>query len=166
MAGLLNLVPRYLPRYGMAPHWAGAVRPLVLVFTFIAFLITWIFHANVDQQAGAYATGRARADDVRGGRRDAGGTAKTKHARDESHSPIIAVIFVYTTIVQHHRATGWGSASPALFILAILVISILSRVRRSFQLRATSDRRSTRLAARMGHGGCRACSRRGAGGRA
>lgn len=57
MAGLLNIVPRYLPRYGMAPEWAKSTRALAAVFTVISIGIVLIFRANVDAQGGAYATG-------------------------------------------------------------------------------------------------------------
>ncbi|HEY2152230.1 MAG TPA: hypothetical protein VGH34_15585 [Vicinamibacterales bacterium] len=57
MAGLLQLIPRFLPRFGMAPRWVGLARPLVLVLLVISVVITWIFQANVEAQSGAYATG-------------------------------------------------------------------------------------------------------------
>ncbi|MEO9226742.1 MAG: amino acid transporter, partial [Gemmatimonadaceae bacterium] len=136
MAGLLNLVPRYLPRYGMAPQWARAVRPLVIVFILIAFLITLVFQANVDAQGGAYATGvlvlitSAAAAVALSARR------KRQKGRTIAFG-IITVVFIYTTVVNVFERPD-GVRIGALFVLGIITVSLISRVRRSFQLRATS----------------------------
>ena len=57
LAGLLNLIPSYLPKFGMAPDWIASTRPLVLVLVAIAVAVTVWFQADVDAQGGAYATG-------------------------------------------------------------------------------------------------------------
>ncbi|MFD6565628.1 amino acid transporter [Micromonospora profundi] len=133
MAGLLNLVPRYLPRYGMAPAWARAVRPLVLVFTGVAFLITIIFDASVDAQGGAYATGVLVLI-------TSASTAVTLAARRRGQRGrmiafgIIAVVFVYTTAANVVQRPD-GVKIAACFISAMILVSALSRVLRAFELR-------------------------------
>ena len=136
MAGLLNLVPRYLPRYGMAPTWARAVRPLVLVFTAIAFLITIVFQANVDAQGGAYATGVL----VLITSASVAVTLSALHKKQPKRTigfAIVSLVFLYTTIANVIERPD-GIRIAALFIIGILVISVVSRVQRSLQLRATS----------------------------
>jgi hypothetical protein len=141
MAGLLNLVPRYLPRYGMAPAWAKAVRPLVLVFTLIGFLITWLFKADVDAQGGAYATGVLVL-------MTSAAVAVTLSARRQQQRKrtvgfgIIALLFVYTTVTNIIERPE-GIRIAGFFILGIVCISLLSRVFRSFELHATHVRLDT-----------------------
>jgi hypothetical protein len=136
MAGLLNLVPRYLPRYGMAPNWARAVRPLVLVFTAIAFLITVIFQASVDAQGGAYATGVLVLITSASVAVTLSALTKKQRKRTVGFS-IVSLVFLYTTIANVIERPD-GIRIAALFIIGILVISIVSRIQRSLQLRATS----------------------------
>ncbi|MFE3548397.1 amino acid transporter [Streptomyces kronopolitis] len=136
MAGLLNLMPQYLPRYGMAPHWARAVRPMVLVFTLVAFLVTWLFDADVDAQGGAYATGvlvliSSAAIAVTIAARRAG-----EHGWWIGFA-VIAVVFLYTTVANVIERPD-GVKIGACFITGIIVLSFLSRLARAFELRVTS----------------------------
>jgi hypothetical protein len=133
MAGLLNVVPRYLPRYGMAPAWTRATRPLVLVFTILAFIVTLIFRADVDAQGGAYATGVL----VLMSSAAVAVTLAAWRAGEQGKVPIFALItlvFFYTTIVNiFERPEGIRIAS--FFIGAIIVTSLISRAWRSTELR-------------------------------
>lgn len=132
MTGLLNLVPRYLPRYGMAPEWARATRPLVVFFTAVGFIVTWWFKADVDAQGGAYATGvlvlmtsAALACTL--------SAWKTSPRQKWIFLPIF-VVFVYTTITNcFERPEGLQIA--LLFILTIFSASLISRAARATELR-------------------------------
>lgn len=133
MAGLLNIVPRYLPRYGMAPEWTRAMRPLVIVFTIIAFAITMIFKADVNAQGGAYATGvlvlmtsAAVAVTI--------STVRRQQTLWGFLFGLITLVFAYTTIVNViERPDGIKIAS--FFIGLIILVSLLSRIVRTTELR-------------------------------
>ena len=132
MAGLLNIVPRYLPRYGMAPEWSRATRPLVLVFTTICFAVTWIFEANVDAQGGAYATGvlvlmssAAIAVSI---------SARRRKSKWTWAFWLISAVFAYTTVANViERPDGIKIAS--FFIFTIIAASFVSRAMRSTEIR-------------------------------
>jgi hypothetical protein len=133
MAGLLSLVPTYLPRFGMAPEWAASTRPLVLAILGIAALVTWLFDASVDGQGGAYATG------VLVWFSSAAIAATLAAQQQRRWTPFLAFaaitsVLLYTTtvnVLERPEGVQIGMA----FILAIIGLSIASRVLRAFELR-------------------------------
>jgi hypothetical protein len=133
MAGLLHLVPRYLPRVGMAPQWVAYGRPLVLVLFGCNLVITFAFHANVDAQGGAYATGvlvlissAAIASAI---------TLFKEGAHWQSAGCwVIVLVFAYTT-VQNIRERTDGILIASAFIGFILIVSAISRYIRSTEIR-------------------------------
>jgi hypothetical protein len=135
MAGLLNLVPAYLPPYGMAPDWARATRPLVLVFTLLSLVVTWAFEANVKAQGGAYATGVLTLMTSA-----AIAVAIAKRAEPTRWLFFgMAAIFIYTTGVNIVEQPS-GIQIALLFVLGIVGTSIVSRAMRSTELRVGSVR--------------------------
>ena len=163
MAGLLNLVPRYLPRYGMAPIWAKALRPLVCFFTAIAFAVTILFKADVDAQGGAYATGvlvlmtsAAFAVWL---------SARKKGLLTSIGFLTIFVVFAYTSVANMiERPDGLKIAS--FFIGVILITSLVSRAIRSTELRIMNvelDETARSFLAELGDNDIRFVAHRAAG---
>ncbi|WP_420480698.1 amino acid transporter [Cryobacterium arcticum] len=136
MAGLINIVPRYLPGYGMAPEWSRAVRPVVLVYTGVSILITIGFKASVDAQAGAYATGilvmmvsGAVAVTISAGRR--------RRRRAAIGFGVLSGVLLYALGANIIEKPD-GIMISALFIAGIILVSLVSRVSRTTELRVES----------------------------
>jgi hypothetical protein len=135
LAGLLNIVPRYLPRYGMAPDWSRAARPMVLVFTAVSFAITLFFGADVESQGGAYATG-VLALILSAAVAVTLAAWNTGRHRTAVRFGIITLIFAYATVANVVERPD-GLVIALLFVLAIVITSLISRATRSTELRVT-----------------------------
>jgi len=131
MAGLLTIVPKYLPRYGMAPEWARANRPLVAIITGIAIVISIAFEASVSAQGGAYATGVLV---LMSSGALAIAIVTWRHRRGWLPYLVITGVFVYTSATNMVEQPD-GLKIASIFILTIVVMSLVSRTLRSTELR-------------------------------
>jgi len=147
MAGLLHLIPRYLPRLGMAPSWVAYPRPLVLVLFAVNLLVTWVFKANVEAQGGAYATGVLV---LMLSAAIAAALALWREGRQllSVYCWLVAGVFGYTTVDNVVERPD-GIIIASIFIFIIMVVSAVSRYLRATELRVSdltfADEKSARL---------------------
>jgi hypothetical protein len=144
MAGLINLIPRYLPRFGMAPRWVSYRRPMVAVLFVINVLVTLVFRADVEAQGGAYATGvlvlifsAALAVTI----------SLWRESREQSERKVstslraayflgVSLVFAYTLTANVFERPD-GVYISTVFVFTVLLLSAVSRYQRSKELRVS-----------------------------
>jgi hypothetical protein len=133
MAGLLHLIPRYLPRFGMAPRWAVLSRPLVLVLFAVNVVVTLVFGADVEAQSGAYATGvlvlilsAALAVTI--------ALWRERRWLMAAYCGVLFLVFAYT-LADNCVGRPDGLIIGTIFTLLLMLSSALSRSIRSVELR-------------------------------
>jgi hypothetical protein len=133
MAGLLHLIPRYLPRFGMAPRWVSFRRPMVLVLFLIAALVTVIFQADVEAQGSAYATG-VLVLICSGALAVSLALWRERDRLRSAYFWVITGVFVFT-LVDNVIERPDGVIIATVFIVMVLLIGSISRYSRSTELR-------------------------------
>ncbi len=145
MAGLVSLIPRYLPRFGMSPRWVAYRRPTVIVLLFINLVVTWVFHASVEAQASAFATG------VLALILSAAVAAAIVLWREFRASPRgelwalplsayfwgVTAVFAYMWVANIFERPD-GVIISSIFILTILIVGATSRYQRARELRVSN----------------------------
>jgi hypothetical protein len=116
----------------MAPEWARASRPLVLVFMAVAFAVTRLFHADVDAQGGAYATGVL----VLITSASCAVTLAARNRLPRFALGFVSLLFIYTTLVNIYERPE-GLKISCIFIFTMIFMSLVSRAFRSTELRIT-----------------------------
>ena len=133
MAGLLHLIPRYLPRFGMAPRWVSYRRPMVLVLFAAAAVVTLIFQADVEAQGSAYATG-VLVLICSGALAVSLALWRERNRLQSAYFWVITGVFVFT-LVDNIIERPDGVIIATVFIVMVLLIGSISRYSRSTELR-------------------------------
>ena len=133
MAGLLHLIPRYLPRFGMAPRWVSYRRALVLVLFLTAAAVTVAFDASVEAQGAAYATG-VLVLMLSGALAVALALWREANRGLSLYFWLVTAVFMFT-LADNVIERPDGVIIATIFILIVLTVSFASRLQRSIELR-------------------------------
>jgi hypothetical protein len=139
ITGLTTLLPQFLLKFGMQFKWVHTWGILFGVFALVNLVVTLAFHADVDDQRGAYATGvlmlitSACLVTVADRWPNAG---RYRWLRLPWGYGLISLAFLATTVAVV-VTTPAGLLISICFIVIILGSSILSRALRASELRTT-----------------------------